>query len=162
MGVYNILQKTDQALVAFIVQSGAGTITDVLPGKASLKMTLPVTVCESRTAKPALDNPVKGIYEVESCIYVRTQGSGEPTDNEAGTPAQDSGDRVAATFDAFHPASDQAGDVLADLINAAAGAQDFTVQSAVVTEMRAGFESKGDAWTDILDLRLIVVAATGV
>ncbi len=162
MARYNLLQKCDRALVAFIISEGAGTAKDVFPGKASQDKTLPVTICESRTAKP-ITNPPRGIYEVEACIYVRTQGSLEDEDNQADTPATIAADRVGLTFDAFHPVSDQSGEILADTINAASAAvQDFTIQSAEVTEMRAGFLAKGDAWCDILDLRLIVVAASGV
>ena len=163
MGKYNILQKTDEALVAFIISEGAGTINDVFPAKLTKHLTLPVTYAESKSAKPTT-NPNRGVYEVEACVYVRTQGSMEDGENEADIPAAQSADRVGATWDAFHPVSDQAGDILANAINQAASASitDFSVQSCEPMEMRAGFEAKGDAWVDILDLRLVVVAASNV
>lgn len=154
---FNILQKTDNALVAYVISAGAGTADDVFPAKRSLTKTLPCTICESKSAKP-VGNNMSGLYEVDCSVYVRTQGSLEDEDNLAGTPADDSADRVAKTCDIFNTNLDQAGDMLADLINAAASGlvTDFKVQDAQINEIRAGFEAKGDAWVDIIDLKLVV------
>ena len=159
MGSFNILQKCDNALVAYLIAGGAGSADNVLPNKRSRVMTMPVTVCESHDASP-VSNDLSGTYEIDASIYVRTRGFASTTAaNTAGVPASDSGDRVSATFDLFNIQQDQSGEPLATAINAAAGTvSGFKMQDVRVHRIRAGFEAKGDAWCDIIDLKIVCSA----
>lgn len=152
---FNILHKCDKALVAYLVSLGAGTIDDVVTAKRSQVKFLPVTTCESHNADP-LANNLSGEYEVDASISVRTSGLGDAADNAADVPATQAGDRVAKTFDAFNIVQDQSGEALATAINAAAtSVSDFKMLDVQVRKIRAGFEAKGDAWCDIIDLKII-------
>ena len=164
---YHILSKCDRALVAYIVSQGAGTPLDTFPMKRSEDKTLPITQVWSRHAKPE-GNHYSGTYLVQAIVIVRTLGIAEQdTDNAIEAPASASDQRVGATFDAFHVFGDdaQAGDQLADAVTAAARAsavsprdgdlKDFTIQSVKVEEMDAGFEAKGDGWSDVIHLEIL-------
>ncbi len=157
MAVGNLLQKCDQALAAYLISAGAGTALDVFPMKFSANKTLPCTLCESKTAHPAVN--FTGVFNIDCSIYVRTTGSMEPEENDSGLPATNAADRVALTVDALNINTTSSGEQLAAAINAAAGSvANFKVQDAEIVEMRAGFEAKGDAWCDIIDLKVICSA----
>ncbi len=158
MAVGNLLQKCDQALTAYLISAGAGTALDVFPMKLSAHKTLPVTLCESKSAHPAVN--FTGVFNIDCSIYVRTTGSMEPEENDSGLPATNAADRVALTVDALNINTNPgSGEQLAAAINAAAGSvANFKVQDAEIVEMRSGFEAKGDAWCDIIDLKVICSA----
>lgn len=148
-------------MVAYIISEGAGTAADTVPAKKSETKGLPVTICQSRNATPEA-SPYSGIYNIKARVIVRTQGSGEDIENQSDTPAQESGDRVANVFDLFHLDGDQAGETLAIAISDAAqdaGIEDFSVINAKVTEIDAGFEGIGEAWSDMLFLELVCTTA---
>jgi hypothetical protein len=154
---FNVLSKCDQALAAWIISNGAGTVADVLPAKKSVDKILPVTICKSHTARPLEESPYSGNRLVQAAIMVRSIGIyEEDADNEADAPRLDSDARVSATFDCFNLGEGQSGSDLGAAITAACGVADFTVQSVRVVSESAGFEGKGDAWCDILELELLV------
>jgi hypothetical protein len=94
MAIGNILQKSDKAIVAYLVSAGAGTAQDVFPSKYSEDKDLPVTIVECKSAKMVI-NPGSGIWEVDFTVYVRTAGLGDEPDNALGVPADNAADRVA-------------------------------------------------------------------
>lgn len=154
-GLFNLLSKCDDALVAYIIAGGAGTATDVLPSKRSLPKTLPCTICAARRAKPL--STYSPTYEVEASIQVRSLGIDETASvNAADGPKQASSDRVASTFDLFHTnRSRSSGQALGDAITQAGGVSNLVIDDCCVTEVERGFEAKGDAWVDILYLKLV-------
>lgn len=164
-----LLSKCDRALVAYVISQGAGTADDVFPAKASLSKPLPCTICESRKATP-VGNPYSGNYEIEASVCVRTEGSGEEDENTADTPASIADTRVGLTFDAFQAnvgasgeqvsSGEQVGQAITSAAHGYSGNRisdmaDFSCDNCEVVAMRAGFEAKGDGWSDIIDLVLI-------
>lgn len=164
MAFHNILSKADRALVAYLVNLGAGTTADVWPAKRSEDKFLPCTICWSHSAKPCDGVPYSGVYEVEAFIEVRTPGVIEENQT-ADEPRQSSDDRVAAAFDCFFQNVDSSGEKLGEAITLAGRGSgqtdlsDFTVLNCRVVDVNQGFnsrikEQRGNAWIDVLHLEL--------
>jgi hypothetical protein len=162
VGSHNICSKTDRALVAYLISEQAGTADDVYPAKRPSDKGLPDTICFSSRAR--LETPHSGVYVVTAMVQVRTDPTID-TDQTAEDKKQTSEDRVAATFDAFWAEVDSASDKLAEAITTAARAStatgdedlaDFTVQACTVVSQEAGFDPKGNAWTDTIELEMVV------
>lgn len=163
MPSHNILSKTDRALVAYLISVEAGTAADVYPAKRSEDKALPDTLCFSSRAR--LVRPHSGIYTVTAMVQVRTDPSID-VDQTAAEKKETSEERVGNTFDAFWAGVvSSSSEALAEAITAAARAStaegdadlaDFTVQACEVENMEAGFDPKGNAWTDTIELELVV------
>src|SRR6266705_4828501 len=123
MSADNLLDKCDRALVAFLISEGAGTADDVLPGKASEKKILPVTICRCISAKP-IATAFSESHEVQAVVQVRSLGvSEEESENAEGVPAVHSSNRVSLTHKAFRKYfHENTGQSCADAITAAAAA----------------------------------------
>lgn len=158
MADHNILSKCDQALVAFIISKEAGTDQTIFPAKRSLDKDLPCVICKSYSAAPPAEMPYSGNREVEAQVIVRTPGiAEEDADNTADAPRIAADALVAAVWDCFNIGEGQSGGDLGEAITAAAQGVGVTITvfNAEVIEELAGFEATGDAWTDILHLRLL-------
>jgi hypothetical protein len=162
MPAHNILSKTDRALVAYLIAAGAGTADDIYPAKRAADKLLPDTICYSSRARMLV--PHSGVYVVSAMVQVRTDPNVD-VDVTAEEKTSASEERVGATFDAFFAGVTSSSSALAAAITDAARAagdsdlQDFTVQSCEVLTQEAGFNEKGNAWTDTLDLELVVCPA---
>src|SRR5690242_7472231 len=159
MGANNLLDKCDRALVTFLISEGAGTAADVFPAKHSGEKPMPCTICQCRPARTH-GSPFSGTYEVNAAVRIRSTGIfEEPVDNESGVPSERSGDRVAATNAAFEKyLNTESGKDLAAAITSVAPAG-LTIDDVIPDELDAGFNEKGDAWTDVVFFRLIARAA---
>lgn len=158
MGKFNVLSKTDQALVAYIISEGAGEAENVFVAKRAYDSPkCPFTVAFSDSAR-ADQYPV---YTVKAQINVFTRASA-PRGEDKDRLKEDSDDRAGNTFDIFHLEEDRAGaggHALADAITEAArsaGVTDFTVQNVMVGDMEQGFDKKECVWIDTLNLELVV------
>ena len=162
MADHNILSKLDRALVAYLISVGAGTADDVYPAKRSDEKGLPCTVCYSQSA--SLVHPFTGDWAIDVSIMVKTDPCID-VDQDAAEPKATSEARVAATFDAFFAGLDSTGDKLAEAITAAVRASGdadlatFTVINVTPKTVEAGFDQKGNAWIDTLDLEIICCSA---
>lgn len=157
---HNLLSKVDRALVAYIVQYGAGTPDDVFPLKASGDKVVPGTTCISERGLET--EPYSGTYTIHSSVEVRTQAA-----LDVGQDAQQVRDlserRVALTFDAFHSNVNSAGDQLGADITAVGRAtnqadlQDLTILNVSVRSVEAGFDEHydGSVWVDRINLEII-------
>ncbi len=159
IGSHNILSKTDRALAAYLISAGAGTSADVYPAKRAEDKVLPDTVCFSSKAR--LATPHSAVYVVTTMVTVRTNPSvnvNESAEEKTGS----SDERVSATFDAFWADVDSSSNKLADAITQAARASgeldlaEFTVQDCTVETMVAGYDERDNAWTDTIELELVV------
>ncbi len=162
IGSHNILSKTDRALAAYLISVGAGTSADVYPAKRAEDKALPDTICFSNKAH--LMTPNSGVYVVTAMVSVRSSPAADITETTE-TPdekKETSEERVAATFDAFWSGVDSSGESLGEAITDAARAtgdadlQNFTVQCCVVQTQQAGYDERGNAWTDTIELELVV------
>ncbi len=159
MSNHNLLSKCDRALVAYLIDQGAGTSADVYPAKRSSDKVLPDTLCHCDSATELA--PYSGTYTVSASINVRSQAAS--TDDDPEQPREDADARVAATFDAFHRAIDTSGSQLGELVTAAAaaaGVAELTIFNVSVKHINAGFEEKGSTWIDTLNLELIACPAS--
>ncbi len=156
MSNHNLLSKCDRALVAYLIDQGAGTPEGVYPAKRSADKTLPDTVCHCDNAIETA--PYSGTYTVTATINVRSQAAITIEGDDQDQPRDYSDARVAATFDAFHKSTDTSGVGLGELITAAgaaAGVADLTILDVSVKHINAGFAEKGSTWIDTLALELI-------
>jgi hypothetical protein len=162
MGSYNILSKCDRALVAYLISEDAGSAADVYPAKRSEDKAFPNTVVFASKAR--LSTPHSGVWVVDVMVQVRTDPNVD-VDQTADEKKVSSEERVSATFDALYSQTDSSSAALADAITAAARAtadsdlEEFTVQAVTVEQLEAGFDPKTNAWTDTMDLELVVCAA---
>jgi len=152
---HNILSQCDQCLAAYLISVGAGNNDDVYPAKRAEDKTFPDTICWSSKAR--LITPNSAVYVVSAIVQVRTDPCVDVNQSVDDTVSA-SKDRVAATFDAFWAGVGPSSAGLAAAITDAgrgAGLSDFTVQSCIVLGMESGFDAKGNAWTDTIDLELV-------
>jgi hypothetical protein len=156
VAAHNVLADCDRALAAYLISAGAGTSADVFPAKHSEDKPLPCTICFSSRAK--MQSPYLGNYIVSAAIMVKTDPNVD-VNQDPDEPPGISDERVADTFDAFFVGQNvQDSSALADAITAAAraaGALTFTVQSVGIAGVEAGFDQKGNAWIDTLDLEIL-------
>ncbi len=163
IGSHNILSKIDRALAAYVISVGAGTSADVYPSKRAEDKIMPDTICYAKQAR--MLTPNSGVYVVTAFVSVRSNPAAD-----AGEAAADkkeaSEERVSATFDAFMAGVTSSSGALAVAITAAARAtgdadlQEFTVQACTVESQQAGFDERGNAWTDQIELELVVNPAS--
>ena len=85
IGSHNILSKVDRAIVAYLIESGAGTADDIYPAKKSDDKLLPCTVVFSQRA--VAEPPYSGTYEVSTAIMVKTNASIDTDDLDGEVPA---------------------------------------------------------------------------
>lgn len=155
MAAHNLLSKCDRALAAYIISQGAGTADDTYPAKRSEDKALPDTLCHCDSAAELA--AYSGTYSVSASVNVRTQAAITSPSEDPDQPREDAEERVSATFDLFHLNTDSAGDKLAEAITlaaSAAGVSDLTILNVSVKNISAGFEEKGSAWIDTLNLEL--------
>lgn len=164
VGSHNILSKCDRALVSFLLTEAGQLIADTLPAKLSLDKPIPCTVCFSERATLLDGCEYAAVYEVMASVLVKTMPAVDAGESAEGVK-NTSEERVSAVFDAFflNVVNDaSAGDHLGFLITSAArelgddDMQEFTVQNAEVLGVEAGFDAKGTAWIDTINLKLIV------
>jgi len=162
IGSYNILSKCDRALAAYLISVDAGSAADVYPAKRSEDKGFPNTVIFASKAR--LTTPHSGVFVVEVMVQVRTDPNVD-VDQTADEKKVSSEERVTATFDALYSLTDSSSALLADAITVAARAsgesdlEEFTVQAVTVEQLEAGFDPKTNAWTDTMDLELVVCPA---
>lgn len=158
IGSHNILSKLDRALVAYLISVGAGTENDTYPAKRSDNKDLPNTVCHSQKWRYLVPN--SGVYVVTTQVMVRTDPSVD-VDEVAADKKSASDERVSTVFDAFFADVINSSEILAAAITAAArntgdeDLQDFTVDSCVAEGGDGGFDQKGNAWMDAIDLEIV-------
>src|SRR6266446_4589793 len=117
---HSILDKSDRALVAYLIALGAGAESDTFPAKRSANKALPCTICWSRSARPLPEAPHSGTQQVEAFIQVRS--SGIQDDPAAPAAALLARNRLAAVADAFSASELQSGEPLGEAITCAAHA----------------------------------------
>lgn len=148
MGSHRILELTDSVLVAYIIGNGAGTSLDVFPGKNTAEKTLPNTVCESTQWSESDGMEFTGNFVLTTVVTVNTKAFLDVP----GTPIDDSGARIASTFDLFQetdPAS------LGSIITTYARANSI-VMTCIAARVTGGDRSFADgSWHDSISLELI-------
>lgn len=154
----HLLSKLDQALVAYLISRGAGTIEDTFAAKRSADKRLPCTICYSERAVATA--PYANQWVVSVAIMVKTNPNLDVEETDAEAKKTDSDERVQKIFDAFVLDVDQDGSSVAALITQAGRAasgtlSDFTVDNVEVKGPEAGFETKNDIWIDTLNLEIV-------
>lgn len=152
----NVLAKTDRALVNYLISQGVGTAENIYPFKRSLDKALPCIICHSTRAINII--PFDGTVEVEAAIYIRTLATLDvaETDEEKVSASDDLVENAMDALNRFGDGAQGGGD-LADEITAAGGSgfvcDDVSVESV---ECNVDFARQSEAWTDIVNLRLVV------
>jgi hypothetical protein len=98
---YNVLRsKLNRALVAYLVNSGAGGIPDIFPGNSVGEKSYPNTVVLSTLSRPEI--PMTGIRRIS--VHISIKGSATQKTNAESNPEQarvDFDNRCATTYDAL-------------------------------------------------------------
>jgi|SRR5580765_94215 len=155
------LSVVDRVLAAYIINGGAGTSLDVLPAKASLEKTPPVTVCYCHSGEPPDFDPYSGNLMVQGYVEVRTSGIIQPSASED-RPRNDAESRTDATFKLFRFTDNNTGEGLGEAITQARGGETATIINARVKEVSQGFNpvhpnrNLGNIWVDCIHLEMLV------
>jgi hypothetical protein len=157
MAFHNLLSKCDRALVAYLINEGAGSDSDIFHHKraSNIPSPLPYTTVFSESAEEVTD--YSATYKVKASVDVHTNAAPDK-DEDTDQMKLDSDERTAATFDALHDQYLQSGDKLADAITAAAagaGVADFSIQDVKVTSIEQGRGEKEGEWIDTINLELV-------
>jgi hypothetical protein len=158
--MFNICQKVDQALVDYIVSSGAGKQADTFPAKRSASKVIPCTICYAHSFETARETGIySGNVKVDAFVEVRTSAIVEETQME-GEPEEESADRVGDTFSLFFYGTGDSGSALAAAITAASSVRDLTLQNVMVIGGTQGFNPRnpkldGHTWVDSIHLEIL-------
>jgi hypothetical protein len=155
MGIHRLLDKAEQAVIAYLESEGVASPHPILPKKKASDLPNPPFIIVG-AGKPTETVKRSGNWRVPITVEVHTNAApdrGDDTDQLE----SDSTDLASACFDVLNAGIDQDGSALADAITAAATAAgiELIVQDVDVKGPDSGLTEKDREWVDSLELDLI-------
>ena len=175
MSAWNLADKLDRAIVAYLIGEGVGTASNIWPAENANLKTLPCIVVATGDMKPEAEDYASGNRVCDVEIAVKSKGYPDMGDDD-GDDAQKILDikaanntLLAACFDAMTKQG-QTGDRLYEAINAAAAAEalaDPTNNSDLAEFSIIGLQQTGESrtidddgiWVNSINLAILCCAS---